>query len=189
MSSAKSAIMATLVLGIFSAHADAVLPTDQNFKYRVREVPTDPQSRVVWEVILHLSAYSSSGNSVKWNVDGSEFIQYDSQGSVIAEWVERSPAPDTLDGLWLIEHADPEKPQSSEFDFPPLITGMAVARNPSDDDLDYSFEGAPYLAPPGEPPFEDPAAANFRFRLLPLPDPEEEGEDEIVEIQPIVDPG
>ncbi len=102
MSSAKSAIMATLVLGIFSAHADAVLPTNQNLKYRVREVPTDPQSRVVWEVILHLSAYSSSGNSVKWNVDRAEFIQYDSQGSVIAGWVESSPAPGTPDGLWLV---------------------------------------------------------------------------------------
>ena len=102
MSSAKSAIMAALVLGIFSALADAVPPPDQKIKYRVREVPTDPQSGVVFEVILHLSADSSTGNSVKWNVDKAEFTQYDSQGSVIGEWVESSPDPDTRDGQWLI---------------------------------------------------------------------------------------
>ena len=75
MSTAKSAIMATLVLGIFSAHADAVLPADQRIKYSIRETPTDPESAVVFEVILHLSAYSSSGNSVKWSIDEAKFVR------------------------------------------------------------------------------------------------------------------
>lgn len=187
MSSTKSAIMAALVLGIFCARADAVLPPDQNIKYRIREVPTDPQSRVVWDVILRLSAYSSSGNSVKWNVDRAEFIQYDSQGSVIAGWVESSPAPGTPNGLWLVEHVDPEKPLLSEFDSPPLMNGKAVARDANDPDLDYDFEGGPNLGP-SSLYSGNVSAITYRFAHEGEAEPEGEGDDEPAEIQPEEEP-
>ena len=68
---------------------------------------------------------------------------------------------------------------------PPLITGIADAEAVIGDDLDYKWEGVTYIVGPEEIPFENPMAAGFKFRILPLPDPELEGDNEPVEIDPI----
>ncbi len=172
------------VIGKTYTYANAALPDEQIIEYRVHEIPTDPESTVVFVVRLELTAADSDGNEIGWEITTAEFRQPGSGGDTI--WAENSPYVDTADGLWWIEHADPEAPEESEFVLPPWLAGIATADNPQDDDLDYDLEGVEYSPPPlpGDPPYENTAALDYSFTLSQEEEPLEEGDDEPVDVPP-----
>lgn len=179
------AIFSVLILAANSGTALAELPADVQIKYYIHDDRTDPDSPIVFKVLLDLEARGSSGDSVGWLITQAEFRQPNTAPDPDTVWTDTTVDVDTPDGLWWVHHANTRAPDAGEFDMPPLITGIADAETVIGDDLDYKWEGVTYLAPPEGPPFNNPMAANFRFRILPLPDPELEGDDEPVEIDPI----
>ncbi len=177
------AIFSVLILAANSGTALAVLPDDVQIKYYIHDDRTDPESPIVFKVLLDLEAQDSSGGSVGWLITQAEFRQPNTDPDPDTVWTDTTVDVDTPDGLWWVDHADTLAPAPGEFDMPPLIEGIADAEAVSGDDLDYKWEGVTYTAPPEGPPFENPMGANFKFRILPLPDPELEGDDEPVEIE------
>lgn len=182
------AIFSVLILAANADMALADLPDDVQIKYYIHEDRTDPESPIVFKVLLLMEARDSDSASVGWLIKEAEFRQPNTDPDPDTVWIDTTVDVDTSDGLWWVDHADTLAPDAGEFDMPPLITGIADAEAVSGDDLDYKWEGVTYLAPPEGPPFEDTTAAGFRFRLLPLPDPELEGDDEPGEIDPDIDP-
>lgn len=170
-----------MVVGTTYTAARAELPDDQIVEYRVHETPTNPESAVVFAVRLELRAVDSDANGVGWEITTAKFRQPDTT------WTEDSPYIDSPDGLWWVDHADPNAPEESEFVLPPLLVGTATADDPLDDDLDYDLEGVEYSPPPGEPPYENTGALDYSFTLAHEEDPLEEGDDEPVEVPD--DPG
>lgn len=159
--------------------AQAAFPDDQAIEYRIRETPNAPESAVVFTITLYLTAGDVDGDEVGWEIEEIRFRQPISQSLEIL-WIEASPVVDSPDGLWWVEHADPQDPQIGEFDMPPLLTGTADAEYSEDPDLHYSFEGVAYVSPPS-PPFQDTVALDYILTLAGEDDPIEEGDDEPVE--------
>ncbi|MCP5117621.1 MAG: hypothetical protein GY953_42905, partial [bacterium] len=88
---------------------------------------------------------------------------------------------DTPDGLWWIEHADPEDPQLGEFDMPPLVSGAAAAQTEPEPDLDYAFEGVE-LQGPGDSYFALAAALDLWFQEVGQSTPLKDEDHEVAEI-------
>ena len=182
------AIFSVLILAANAGTALADLPDDVQIKYYIHDDRTDPNSPIVFKVLLLMEARDSSSNSVGWLIKEAEFRQPNTDPDPDTVWTDTTVDVDTPDGLWWVDHVDTLAPAPGEFDMPPLIEGIADAEAVTGDDLDYEWEGVTYLAPPEGPPFENPMAAGFRFWLLLLPYPELEGDDEPVEIDPDKDP-
>ena len=67
-------------------------------------------------------------------------------------WEDEDPEVDTTDGLWWVEHADPDNPVPSDFVETAPVAGTAIAADPEDPDLDFDVAGVPYTEPPEGPP-------------------------------------
>ncbi len=173
--------VSVVCLALSSAMARADLPPDQTVYYNIREVPTDPDSDVVFIVVLDLTAADSDGDWIGWEIATAEFWQ-PTGAKLYSIWTDNTVDVDSPDGLWWVEHANPDKPDRSEFVLPPWLTGTATAEDPSNDDLDYDFEGVEYTPPPGGPPFEVTGALTYEFTLHQASEPLEEGDAEAVEI-------
>ncbi len=156
-------------------------------RYNVRETPGDPSSAVIWTIDLALQEKQVDGNDVGWLIDSITISQLNATGQVENTWTELTPTVNSPDGLWWVEHADPQDPKRTEFAQPPLVEGTAIAQDPPDADLDYYLEGVPYEPPP-EPPFEVTAALDYTFTLVGSSEPEGDGDDEPVELPPLDDP-
>jgi hypothetical protein len=66
-----------------------------------------------------------------------------------------------------------------------MILGTALAEDPANEDMDYFVAGAVYVPLPGGPLYPTTAALDFNFTLAIAPPPEgpeDEGDDEPVEI-------
>lgn len=162
----------SLVVAVNANAVKADLPASRNITISIRETPTDPTSPVTFAITLQLVADHSVGNSVAWAAASATFDKF---GPEVEQWVEESPAFDTADGFWWIEHNDPLNPEAGDFKVPPRIIGLAVAQDEGNDDLVYDFEGS---SNPATPPPSNVSAARFYLRKLNAVEPEEESEED-----------
>lgn len=177
--SVLAAVVAATIVCVSSPVAAGDLPPDQHVVYNIREVPSDPQSAVVFDVRLTLSAQSVDGNSVGWRIERIECWR--TIDGVVTVWTENTPALASADGLWWVEHADAAAPQIGEFAAPPLLEGTAVAEDPQQPALDYSLAGV-RLAEPSGVPYANATALTFALTLANESQPLKAGDDEPVEI-------
>ena len=176
--------VAGIVVGTVCTAAEATLPDDQTIRYNIREIPSDPESDVIFTITLELSANQADGDSVGWQIDEVRFVRISDE----AEWIE-DYGTNSKPSLWWVDHADHHSPELSEFAMPPLLTGMAEAVLAPDPDLEYSIVGktcdtacqeiyTPSIA----------AALDLLLWVDQEPEPEVDDEDETVEIDSGEDP-
>lgn len=184
-------LLLTVVLGVcFEAGpsaclADDPLPPEQTVegaRFDLHETPDNPSSPVLWTIDLLLTEDQTDGNSIGWSIDAVVIRQFDDHGTLLHQWTDNAPDPNTPDGLWWIEHADPEQPVLSEFTEPPWMEGLAVAQPPFVTNLQYYLEGAFEIPTP--PPFENTAALNHELTLNGAGEPETEGDGVVMEVLP-----
>jgi len=173
------------------SHTDSLAeeaPQELTIRYNIRETPSDPSSAVIWTIDLALHEEQVDGNDVGWLTDSITISQLDGAGQPESAWTDVAPTVNSPDGLWWVEHADPQNPQRSEFAQPPLLEGTATEQEPANAGLDYYLEGVPYNPPPEGPLFANTAALDYTFTLAGSPEPEAAGDSETVEIPPDDDP-
>ncbi len=181
MLSTRSLLVLTTCLFTFSAELRAT-PADRTVAYRIYADPANPQGGLLFTVALRLSASTTSGSAVAWEVEEADIVQYASGGNPSRKWSEPSPTVSTADGLWWVTHADPENPLLSEFTMPPSISGVAGAEDPQEPDLEYSIVGRVYVPPPTGAHFLITAALDYVFTEVGSAEPEEEDDDEPAEV-------
>jgi len=157
-------------------------PVSQTVVYRIHDDPNDPESAIVFTVMLLLELEAADGDSIGWEITKIQFRQPGQNGGADTIWIKPHPDVPTADGLWWVEHADRDNPQLKEFDEPPHLVGTAASQDPSGTDLEYGFEGVSYAPPPGGAPWDPTAALDYDFALVGAPAPLEGGTDEPVEV-------
>jgi uncharacterized protein with beta-barrel porin domain len=162
-----------------AAVANAALPDNQQIAYYIRESPADPNSAIAVEVDLTLSAQAADTNSVGWRIDKITFHR--TVGGVKTTWTKSTPAVNTPDGLWWVQHANVTAPQKGEFAEPPPLNGTASAKLAQDPNLDFSWSSAAPPAP-SSTPYANAAALTYVLELVSEAGPLVEGDDEPVEI-------
>ena len=175
----------TLVTAITSGTATADLPDDQYISYYLREDPQDPNSDVSFTLNLTLEASILKPGSVAWDIALVTIIEHD-QGDTY--WSEENPFVDTSDGLWLVEHDDPQDPQPAEFAVPPLLSGTATPDDQQDPDLNYSLEGERYVRAPTPSYSGNVASLTYDLAADGGGQPQQADDDEPVEIFPESNP-
>ena len=165
-----------------SAYTALAANPDQVIVYKIREDPSDTKSAVVFEVSLELTNMDQDGNAIGWRIDLAKFVQIVAGGSNI-EWTKEKP----LGSLWWVEHAALSDPQLEEFDEVPLLQGTAESVDPQNQDLNYDLEGTPYTSSPLSYSGRV-TALTYTFTKAGQAEPEEEGDDEPVEIDGERDP-
>lgn len=178
--------LSTLTVFMLYPESARAQTLDFTVEYDLRETPGDPNSDITHRVILGLIDDSRDGDNVGWEVAVLTIRELDENGDVRDSWTKDYPTVDTADGLWWIEHADPDEPVMDEFVVLPRIYDTAKALDPGDSDLDFDFEGHVYEEPPGGPPFGTTASLDSFLRLAetPAPPPKKDENDEPVEIPP-----
>jgi hypothetical protein len=166
-------VMVSLYSSASSARGDS--PPDQQVAYYIRESPADPNSAVVFEVILELSAQNAAQDSVGWGIDRIELRQ--TNGGTVTVWTKTAPEIGSEDGLWWVQHANPAEPQLQEFALPPSLVGLAIAQDPEELDLAYDLAGVPGSQSPA-----NVAVLTYTFARVSEPEPSRSGEDEPVVI-------
>lgn len=156
----------------------AVLPIDRTATYVLYETPGDPESDVKLVVTLHLHAEELDGDEIGWAITAVDI----ERPATHSEWEAAAPVVNTGDGLWWVTHADIEKPEVEEFVQPPLVTGIADAISSGDDDLDIEIVGLYYDEVTRGTPFPITGALTYSLINRETEEPEEEGDDEPVEV-------
>lgn len=176
MSSGRILVAAALLaLGPGVAALGQALPPDQAVEYRIREVPGDPNSPVVWTITLELTAIERHDALVRWHVRRADVRACDPvNGDTV--WRVADPAVDTPSGDWWVEHIKAEEPAAEDFMDLPHTGGLAADLAQVEDDLEFSCAGA---ASPG-----GAALLTYSFRVSSESEPRKSGEDE--EIDPPV---
>lgn len=138
------------------------LPPDRVVNYAIRVDPTNPNSRVQYVLSSTVSAQEQDGDWIGWEVQNYTITEKAVLGSDTV-WAVDLPFVDTTDGLWWVEHADPDNPNRPEFVVPAAVIDTAVANDPGIPDLYFDVVGAPYTPPAEGAPFEVTGALNFVF--------------------------
>lgn len=162
----------------------AVNPIHVN--YSIRATPSDSQSDVRYVISLSLEAAEVTNDAINWSVQEFVIIKRGMGQADDQVWGEYLPLLGTADGLWWVNHADPSNPKAEEFHSTPLMIGTAFAYDPTDDDIDYDFQGIECAPPSGEPvPYEGRASSlTYSLTLTEQTVPLQEGEEEPVEVDP-----
>ena len=181
----RHTICALALLGLAVSAATADPPTKQEVVYKIHDDPNDPNSTVVFTVWLTLAPKARDGDSIGWEVEQIRFRQVGEGGGSDTTWTESNPAVTTADGRWWIEHADPDHPQLAEFDDPPRFQGAATADDPSDDDLEYDFQGVNNAS---IEPWNPTGWLDYEFALVGASEPLLSGTDDPVEVANEGDP-
>ncbi len=187
MSFARKGWSTLVVLLGASWSAWAQLPADTNVTYLIHESAADPNSPVLLRVTLSLQAQDQDGSSIGWAVTGMSFVQPGVEGAADRTWSETAPTLPTVDGLWWVEHADPNAPQTSEFSSPPALAGRAAAAVTTEADLDYELAGTGGTAVTSEPGIIT-VSLNHKFMQVGEAIPLAEGTAEPVELEPTTPP-
>ena len=168
------------------------LPADRVVYYAIRVDPTNPNSRVQYVLASTISAREQDGDWIGWEVANYSITEKALLGSDTV-WAVDLPFVDTTDGLWWVEHADPNAPVRSDFAVPAAVIDTAVASDPGIPNLYFDVVGVPYTPPAGGAPFEVTGALDFAFWSVPQaadppappappPDPpDDSGDDEPVD--------
>lgn len=135
------AILATAAAGY------AAPPSVYHATFYVHESPADPNSPLLYEMTFTLEPAETAGNLVGWQVVKSTLVRPD--GGEDHVFFDAAPAVDTPDGLWWVEHDDIDTPVIAEFSATPPMSGLALANEPADTDLEYSFDGHGAYTPSG----------------------------------------
>lgn len=164
----------------------AEVPTHRTITFTIHEVPSDPQSGVVWTIRLSITATTVCDTAVGWQVEDVWVEQHNDAYVPHRLWNDYMPLVNTSDGLWWIAHGDPMNPQPSEFTDLPALGGIASIVQNSTFNLEYVLEGAstPLSSPNGG------AISQVRFSLACMGEgePVDEGEDEPAEVTDEEDP-
>lgn len=164
----------------FHANAAAV-PQDRTQFYFMHSTPGDLESPIKWAIALRITAQQTDDSLVGWHINSIEITQYDSDGGITDRWTLDAPIVETSDGLWWVNHDDPESPIESEFTQPPVIKDDLIAIDPETPDLFVYLKGVPFEQG-GDPPYNGHVAAlTYQFALDSEPEPTGEGESEPVE--------
>lgn len=182
-----SVVLATVP---FAGTSFADDPIDNvSVEYRIHATPSDPNSPVTMRMIVNLSRQETNGSQVGWAPTSIEFRQLDCSGNPTNTWIEENPSADTTDGLWWVQHGDPNQPINNEFKLPPRFVGSAPSVNTAVEDLDYDFEGKnEYVPAPGEEPYETTAYMIVDLRIVVILVLIELTPDEPIELPPIDNP-
>ena len=180
-------ILCLSAVAFCAQYASADPPQTLLVEYWIHETPTDPNSDITFKIRMWLASEEVDGDQVGWDVTTIEVRQMGDNGGPDTVWTDTTPTVPTPDGLWWVEHADPDNPEAGEFVMPPGLTGTADADDPNDDDLVYDFEGVTYTPPqdPSEPPYDTTGALDYGFTLNGDEDPLASGEDKPVELPPV----
>ena len=92
-------ILSVLILAANSGTALADLPDDVQIKYYIHEDDTDPDSPIVFKVLLLMEAKDSDSNSVGWSIKEAEFRQPNADPDPDTVWIDTSVDVDTPDDL------------------------------------------------------------------------------------------
>lgn len=179
MNSRIHALVLTFVLAVCGM-ADA-RPPDFTVQLNLHKTVGDPTSDNDFLITMGLMEVERDGSDIGWHVQVVTIRQLNDSGEVVETWFKTNPFVDTADDLWWIEHADPDNPVNSEFLVPPLIYGTAGHVNPTEAALEFEFEGALYVAPPGGAPFPNTASLTTLLQEEGNPTPKKEETDEPVE--------
>jgi len=165
--------------------AAMALPADRVIYFAIHENPENPNSRVQYYLSLSITAADQDGDWIGWDITNYKITEKAVLGSDTV-WDVDSPNVGTTDGLWWVEHADPDNPIPTEFVEPAPVADTAVAVDPADPDLDFDVVGVPYTPPPGGPPYQVTAALDFAFSATADPNdpPDDSGDDEPVDNGP-----
>jgi hypothetical protein len=170
-------IVAAVLLGGSSSIAQA----SSHIAYQIHEVPDDPNSPIVFTVTLKIEEVDREGDLVGWEVLEARFERTENTTRV---WMKTVPFVATSDGLWWIEHADPNNPTIGEFVLPPEMSGTAPALGSVDPDLDFLFSGVAWDPEVLGSPYAVTGGLSYSFTLVGESEPLEEGENGPVEVEP-----
>ena len=185
--SAKIGILLVAVcanLAVWPGDASAV-PPDQRVELQFRTLPLIPLAPVKLKAVLYLSAESTSGNAIGWRIEDIQFINIDLLriNRWSKHWVSTNDSPD---GLWWVNHVDPENPTTAEFaNLLPSISGNAPPLIPGIPALTFEITGT--ATGRTWSPYPVTAYAGYSFALANAEEPILEEEDEPVEIYVDVD--
>lgn len=184
MNTRNGASVLTVLLA-FCGTLDA-RPPDYTIQFNLHETAGAPTSANDFLITLGLMIESQDGNSIGWDVIMVTIRKLDENGDVVNTWFKNTPFVDTTDGLWWIEHADPQSPANGEFLIPPRIVDTAPSANPTEPSLVFDIEGALYVAPPDGAPFADTGLLTtwLQEEGNPPPPPNKDETDEPVEVPP-----
>ncbi len=130
----------TLSVLLLSASPALATPADRVVNFTRFVDPESPATGARYIFSLEITCVDNDGDWNGWQVTQIWIARMD--GEVVeAKWGEGDPEVDTLDGLWWIEHADAEEPETAEFTSPPRIAGVATPNNPANELMDYVLEG------------------------------------------------
>jgi len=130
---------------VFASSAAQALPPDRTVAFILHEDPKDFESDRTFSFVMALKAESIDGTEIGWSIESMKVAQYEGDTKK-CEWLEVAPTVDTPDGLWWVDHADPQEPELDEFTVSPFVSGTATNLDPEGDDVEYEFEAEP--APP-----------------------------------------
>jgi len=154
-------------------------PADRVVQYAIHVDPTNPKSRVQYVLSLTISAREQDQGWIGWQVENYTITEKAILGRDTV-WSVDFPFVDTTDGLWWVEHIDPDNPDRSEFGMPAAVVDTAVAQDAGDPDLHFSVVGVPYASPAGLEQSGVIGAVDFTFSTTAnpydLPDDSGDGE-------------
>ena len=163
---------------------------ERTVRYHISEDPTNPwaEERGI-TVTLRLAAIDSFDDTVGWEVVELRACRSGVDRLAGAVWVERFPLVESADGLWWCRHRDAKAPVLPEFAVSPMIVGVARCQEPGGADMVYAIEGVRRISLPRGARLRTAATLNYYFALSGSAEPEAEGEDEPVGVDPdISDP-
>ena len=177
-------LLAAVVCAAGSGIAQAALPADIDVVYYLRETPSNPESDILYRIGFELTAVSQDGDFVAWKIAELTIIELGVTALDDRVWVEVEPDLSAYEGVWWVEHANPEKPVVAEFADVPYFDGLATAEDPNDADMEYELK-AGYCDASCQAMYDGSVTAmNYRLRLEGEDDPEAEEEDfEPIEIE------
>lgn len=167
--------MLVLSLATASARAQSGSQT-MSVRYRIFVNPEVPAEGEAWRLSLGLRAADSGSQGIGWEVERVS-LRRPGQSTVCDDfWVDSSPIVDTTDGLWWIDHADPQQPELAEFLEPPHISGLAaIESGGATQELEYWFAASGL-----ESQSAGTAYLDYWWRLDGEDEPEDEGDEEPV---------
>lgn len=182
------AFLAFGAMVMLSAAAVASPPGTYQVTLYLYETPNDVESPLLYAFSLTLTPADEAGNAIGWLIEEAALIRPDAGGGDPHVFIDTDPNVASGDGLWWVQHADPNAPTIEEFDYTPLVTGATVPLDSSDPDLEYEFEGhGPVQGGQGT---SQPMLAAVSYVIIQSgeEEPEEEGDNEPMPIDPDTPP-